>query len=197
MNIYGDIKSGNCLKVKFVADYLNIPYDWTSIDVLNNETKTEYFLALNPVGQIPVIQLKNGSCLSQSNAIIRYLSQNSDLVYFDAFMNAKIDEWLFWEQYSHEPALAVLRFKIFYEKMDSSEIDPSLHKKTLKALRIMDNHLQKNKYFTGSKMTIADISLLAYTRMSGDAKIEIGQYSSIARWIADCEKHLKLEPYKT
>src|SRR5688572_7512148 len=112
MKIYGDTKSGNCLKVKWVCDYLSLPYDWIPTDILKSESRTPEFLQLNPAGQVPVVVFDDGRALAQSNAIIRYLAHDSALIPHDHFSVAKMDEWLFWEQYSHEPYIAVCRFQM-------------------------------------------------------------------------------------
>ena len=101
MKIYGDLGSGNCLKVKYTADHLGLSYDWVPIDILNNESRTPDFLARNPQGQVPVIEMDDGRTLAQSNAIIRFLAHGTALLPADPFAQAKVDEWLFWEQYSH------------------------------------------------------------------------------------------------
>ncbi len=98
MRIYGDIKSGNCLKVKLTCGFLNIPFEWVDIDILKGESRTADFLKLNLAGQVPVVVLDDGRSLAQSNAIIRYLACGSALIPSDAFEAAKMDEWLFWEQ---------------------------------------------------------------------------------------------------
>src|SRR4051794_18907659 len=102
MKIYGDMNSGNCLKVKWVCDHLALSYAWIAIDTLKGETRTAEFLARNSAGQVPAIELDDGRTLAQSNAIIRYLARGSSLIPADAYQAAKMDEWLFWEQYSHE-----------------------------------------------------------------------------------------------
>ena len=114
MKIYGDTNSGNCLKVKWVCDKLALPYRWIDVNTMKQETRTAEFLKLNSAGQVPTIVLDDGRTLAQSNAIIRYLARGSDLIPQDAFAQAKMDEWLFWEQYSHEPYIAVCRFQMVY-----------------------------------------------------------------------------------
>ena len=114
MKIYGDSGSGNCLKVKYVADYLGLAYQWVAVDILQGESRTPQFLAKSPQGQVPIIELDDGRCLAQSNAILGYLSQDSALDPGDAFLRAKVQELLFWEQYSHEPYIAVCRFRMHY-----------------------------------------------------------------------------------
>ena len=98
MKIYGDVNSGNCLKVKWVCERLQLPYSWIAINTLKSETRTSEFLKLNYAGQVPVVQLEDGRTLAQSNAIIRYLARGSDLIPKDAFEEAKMDDWLFWER---------------------------------------------------------------------------------------------------
>src|ERR1700748_768271 len=129
MTIYGDSISGNCLKVKFVADRLPMPHDWVEISVLAKETRTPEFLAMNPAGQVPVVRFADSGVLSQSNAIMLHLAQNTALIPADPFERALMFQWLFWEQYSHEPAVAVLRFQKLYLKKSDAEIDPALPKK--------------------------------------------------------------------
>ena len=114
MKIYGDSNSGNCLKVKWVCDRLALPYSWIGVDTLKRETRTTQFLKLNSAGQVPAVEFDDGRVLAESNAIIRYLARGSDLIPADAFAAAKMDEWLFWEQYSHEPYIAVCRFQMAY-----------------------------------------------------------------------------------
>jgi glutathione S-transferase len=121
--IYGDLNSGNCLKVKWVCDALAIAYGWIDVDTMKGETRTPEFLALNDAGQVPVVKLAGGETLAQSNAIIRYLARDSRFVPRDALMQAKMDEWLFWEQYSHEPYVAVCRFMMVYLGKSADQLD--------------------------------------------------------------------------
>jgi glutathione S-transferase len=162
MTVFGDSISGNCLKVKFVADRLSIPYDWVEISVLKGETRTPQFLALNPAGQVPVVRFADNRVLAQSNAIMLHLACGSDLIPADPFERAQMFQWLFWEQYSHEPAIAVLRFQRLYLKKAASEIDPALPGKCARVLSLMDNHLATNSHFVGGKLSLADIALVVY-----------------------------------
>ena len=109
LTIYGDPISGNCLKVKFVADRLGIAYRWVEIDVLKKETRTPSFLAMNPAGQVPTVVLADGRPLAQSNAIMLHLAEGSDLIPSDAFDRAQMFQWLFWEQYNHEPTIQICK----------------------------------------------------------------------------------------
>src|SRR4051794_25211757 len=115
MKIYGDSISGNCLKVKWVADSLGLSYDWIETSVLEQKSRTAEFLAMNPAGQVPAVVLDDGRPLAQSNAIILHLAEGSALVPADAYRRARMFEWMFWEQYSHEPYIAVARFQVAYQ----------------------------------------------------------------------------------
>lgn len=115
MNIYGDRRSGNCLKVKYTADHLGLEYRWVDIDILAGESRTAAYLGNFPQGQVSGIELADGRCLAQSNAIIRYLAAGTSLLPADTFLQAKVDEMLFWEQYSHEPYIAVCRSLMIYQ----------------------------------------------------------------------------------
>src|SRR5260221_9669984 len=124
MRLYGDKGSGNCQKVSITADFLKKPYQWIDIDIMRNESRTTDFLRKSPMGQVPVIELPDGRCLAQSNAIIRYLAHGSSLLPADPFIQAKIDELLFWEQYSHEPYVATSRFHMLYLGRSKEDRDP-------------------------------------------------------------------------
>ena len=193
MTVYGDSISGNCLKIKFVADHLGLPYDWVEISVMNKETRTPEFLAMNPVGQVPVVRFADSGVLAQSNAIILHLAQNTDLIPEDAFERAQMLQWMFWEQYSHETALAVLRFQKFYLKKPDSEIDPNLRPRCLRVLSLMDEHLEDRHYFVGKRLSLADVALVAYTRFSHQADIELKDYPAVAAWVRRVEHDLKIE----
>ncbi|UTW53929.1 glutathione S-transferase family protein [Kordiimonas sp. SCSIO 12610] len=190
MKIYGDKRSGNCLKVQYVCDYLGISYDWEDVDVLSGRTRSGTFLKLNPSGQVPVIELSDGRCLSQSNAIIRFLANESPLVPANSWARAKMDEWLFWEQYSHEPAIAVCRFHMLFLEKAKNERDPALVTKGESALNIMENHLQDNEWFIGDHITLADIALYAYTQFSADGGFDLMAKPRIKLWLRRVRKEL-------
>jgi glutathione S-transferase len=193
MTIYGDSISGNCLKVKFVADRLGLPYDWVEISVLKGETRTPQFLEMNPAGQVPVVRFADNGALAQSNAIMLHLAQNTDLIPEDAFERALMFQWLFWEQYSHETAIAVLRFHRFYLKKIDDQIDAALPVKCAKVLALMNSHLEARKYFVGGKLSLADIALVAYTRFSHQAGIDLKQYPDVRAWVRRIEDELNIE----
>ncbi len=192
MRIYGDITSGNCLKVKYTADLLGLPYTWVVVSALDGETKSPEFLARNPMGQIPVVELDDGRHLAQSNAIIRYLARGSVLLPDDAFIQAKIDEWMFWEQYSHEPYIAVCRFHMLYLKRPQEARESWRVERGEKALDLMESQLAGRPFLVRDSMTIADIALVAYTRVAHEGGFDLGSRPHVRAWIARCEKAMKV-----
>ena len=192
MKVYGDSNSGNCLKVKWVCDHLALPYGWLEINTLKGETRAAEFLKLNSAGQVPTVVFDDGRTLAQSNAIIRYLARGSDLIPTDDFAAAKMDEWLFWEQYSHEPYVAVCRFQMRYLGRLASDLDPDRVKRGYAALARMEHHLAATPFLVGASLSLADISLLAYTRVSHEGGFDLNSYPAIQRWIASCEQALQL-----
>jgi glutathione S-transferase len=194
MKIYGDTNSGNCLKVKWVCDHLALPYRWIDVDTMKQQTRTTEFLKLNSAGQVPTIELDDGRTLAQSNAIIRYLARGSDLIPADAFAQAKMDEWLFWEQYSHEPYIAVCRFQMVYLGKPASDLDPEKIKRGYAALARMEQHLAGSKFLVGDAVSLADVSLLAYTRLAHQGGFHLDGYASLRRWIGESERALGLPP---
>jgi len=193
MKIHGDINSGNCLKVKWVCDRLGLPYEWIAVDTLKRETHTPQFLKLNGAGQVPVLELDDGRALAQSNAIIRYLARDSDLIPADAFSAAKMDEWLFWEQYSHEPYIAVCRFMMVYLGKPASDLDADKVKRGYAALARMEHQLAATRFLIDDAFTLADVSLLAYTRVAHEGGFHLDGYASVRRWIGECEQRLGLQ----
>jgi glutathione S-transferase len=190
MKVYGDTNSGNCLKVKWVCDRLGLPYSWIAIDILKQESRTPQFLKLNSAGQVPVVDFEDGRTLAQSNAIIRYLARGSDLIPSDDFAAAKMDEWLFWEQYSHEPYIAGCRFQLVYLGRSASGLDPDKVKRGYAALARMEHELATSRFFVGNALTLADIALLAYTRLAHQGGFRLEGYASVRRWIGEIEKAL-------
>jgi glutathione S-transferase len=194
MKIYGDTNSGNCLKVKWVCDHLALPYDWVSVDTLKGETRTTPFLKLNYAGQVPTVEFDDGRVLAQSNAIIRYLARGSELIPADAFAAAKMDEWLFWEQYSHEPYVAVCRFQMVYLGKPASDLDPDKIKRGYGALARMEHQLAMSRFLVGEAVSLADVSLLAYTRLAHEGGFHLDGYADVRRWIGEAEQYLGLPP---
>jgi glutathione S-transferase len=190
--IYGDKVSGNCLKVKWTADLLKLQYEWIETSVLKGETRTEKFLALNPAGQVPLLIAPGGAALAQSNAIILHLAETHGgaLVPNDALDRAKVYEWLFWEQYSHEPYIAVRRFLKTYLGKPDAELDPKLLERGLAALARMERQLDAARFIAGDDFTLADISLVAYTRAAHEGGFDLNAFPAVKSWVARIENRL-------
>ncbi len=193
LTLYGSSDSGNCMKTKWVAERLRVPFAWVETDVFAGETRTPEFLALNPAGQVPLAVLVDGRTLAQSNAIMAHLAEGSPLVPADADESAKMFEWLFWEQYSHEPTIAVrIARKHFLGKRDD-ELDPSLLPRGHAALAHMELRLQESPYLVDGALSLADIALVAYTRVAHRGGFDLAPYPALRAWIVRVEGDLGLE----
>ena len=192
VKIYGDAQSGNCLKVKFLADYLYLDYEWVEIDLLKGETRSEEFLLKSPFGQVPLIELDDGRVIGQSNGILRFLARGTGLLPTDAFLEAKVDEWLFWEQYSHEPYIAVSMFQMFYLKKKKEERELWRVEHGEKALDLLNQHLSQYDWLVGEQLTIADIALFAYTHRCHLGGFGLETRASILSWLSRCRDEFKI-----
>lgn len=193
MRIYGDSISGNCLKVKWVADYLGRSYEWIETNILVGESRTPQYLAMNPAGQVPAVILGDGRPLAQSNAIILYLAEGSALIPQDAYDRARMLEWMFWEQYTHEPAIAVRRFQKHYLGKSEAEIDPALMTKGNAALKLMNERLEANGgWFAGSRISLADVALVAYTRFAHEGGFDLNAFPAVAAWVKRVDQTLRI-----
>jgi glutathione S-transferase len=192
LTIYGNSVSGNCLKDKWVADLLAIAHQWIEVDSIAGETRTPEFLAMNPAGQVPVAILADGRMLAQSNAIMLHLAEGSRLIPTDAYERAKMYEWLFWEQYNHEPSIAVRRALLAFRGKTVDEIDPALLTKGNACLARMELQLRETPYVVGQKLTLADIALVAYTRVAHEGGYNLSDYPAVEGWVARVERDLGL-----
>jgi glutathione S-transferase len=192
VRLYGNSESGNCLKVKWTAARLGAAYEWIEVDIFGGETRTEDFLAINPAGQVPVLERADGRTLAQSNAILVYLAQGSDLIPNDSFDRAKMFEWLFWEQYSHEPYIAVRRSLLRYRGVREDELDPELYARGRRALGVMEMRLIARDYFVGEQLTLADIALVAYTRVAHEGGFDLADFPAVRAWVHRIEAALDL-----
>lgn len=192
MRVYGDSISGNCLKVRWVAEYLKLSFDWIETDVLKGESRTPAFLALNPAGQVPLVILDDGRPLAQSNAIILYLAEGSDLIPAGAYDRARMLEWMFWEQYSHEPYVAVARFQVRYTGKAVAELEPRLVERGNAALQRLEDGLAASSFLVGEALSLADVALVAYTRVAHEGGFDLGLYPRVATWVKRVEAALKI-----
>jgi len=194
MRIHGDLNSGNCLKVVYAARLLGRDDTFVPVDLMKGEARTPAFLAMNDMGQVPVLELEDGRCIAQSNAILRYLARGTALLPDEPFLQAKVDELLFWEQYSHEPYIAVCRFETVYLGKPASALDPDKVKRGNNALDFMERRLAGRRFFIGEDITIADIALLAYTRLAHEGGFDLAPRAALTGWIKRCEDRLGLAP---
>jgi len=192
MRIYGDSISGNCLKVKWVVNHLGRPYEWIETDIMKGESRTPAYLAMNPAGQVPAVILDDGRPLAQSNAIILHLAEGSDLIPEDAYDRAKMLEWMFWEQYSHEPYVAVARFHVKYLGKRADELEPRIVERGKGALTRLDEALTDGGFLVGDRLSLADVALVAYTRVAEDGGFRLADYPHVQPWIARVETALNI-----
>jgi glutathione S-transferase len=185
VKIYGDMQSGNCYKVKLLTSILEIKHEWIDVDILAKETQTKSYLKKNPNGKIPLLELEDGRCISESNAILNYLASGSPLVGTCRFTTAKVLQWQFFEQYSHEPFIAVARFIAKYLGLPEDRKSEYQDKQFggHKALKVMEEQLKDTPYLVGTELTIADISLYGYTHVAHEGGFDLSQYPSIQQWI--------------
>ena len=193
VRIYGDRRSGNCLKVKWTADYLGVDYDWHEIDVVKGETRSDDFLAINPAGQVPCLERGDGRILAQSNAIIFHLARGSALIPQDEFDQAKMLEWMFWEQYSHEPFIAVRRFRKAFLQASEDELDPDLMAKGRRALGVMEMRLLSRDFMVSDTLSLADIALVAYTRLADEGGFDLDEFLGVRAWVARVEQEIGID----
>jgi glutathione S-transferase len=192
MKIYGDSISGNCLKLKWTADFLGLEYDWIETNILEGESRTPAYLAMNPAGQVPAVILDDGRALAQSNAIILHFAEGSSLIPADAYDRAKMLEWMFWEQYSHEPYVAVARFHVKYLGKPVEELEARLVERGGGALQRMELGLANSPFLVGDSVTLADVALVAYTRVAHEGGFSLDLYPAVKAWVGRVEEALKI-----
>lgn len=190
LTIYGQIESGNCYKVALLCTLTQQPYRWQHIDLLAGDTKTAEFLAKNPNGKTPVLGLDDGRYLWESNAILQYLAQGTPLWPTDPWQQANVLKWMFFEQYSHEPYIAVARFIQLFLGLPAARQAEYEAKQVggHKALAVMEQQLAQTPYLVGDGMTIADIALYAYTHVAHEGGFELSGYPSIGAWLNRIEQ---------
>lgn len=184
--VYGDNRSGNCYKVRWLLNELALPFEWVDIDILAGESRTADFLAINPNGRIPVLEIEPGRALAESNAILVFLADGTPLVPADRFDRARMFEWLFFEQYSHEPYIATSRFIVQYlGNPPERQADLAAREAPgYAALRVMEKALATREFLTGDHFTIADIALYAYTHVADEGGFSLADYPAIRAWLA-------------
>ena len=189
--VYGDYRSGNCYKVKLMLHLLDQPYEWIAIDILKGETQSEAFLAKNPNGKIPVLELDDGTCLWESNAILNFLADGSAFLPTEPRLRTQVLQWQFFEQYSHEPNVAVARFIQLYQGLPAARRAEYEACQALgyKALKVMEKQLQRTAYLVGEDFSIADIALYAYTHVADEGGFDLTELPAVRSWLARVASH--------
>lgn len=189
MKIYGDHRSGNCYKLELLCALLDLNYEWQSVDIMRGDTRTPEFLARNPNAKVPLLELSDGRCLAESNAILLFLAEGSRLVPTESFNRARMFQWLFFEQYSHEPYIAVARFIALYLGLPQERQAEYQSKQAggYKALDVMETQLRDSPYLVADEPSLADIALYAYTHVAADGGFELTGYPAITAWLRRIE----------
>ena len=186
MKIYGDKRSGNCYKLELLTSILELQHEWIDVDILKGETRSPWFLEKSPNGKIPILELNDGRVLSESNAIMHYLAANSSLIPTSQFSFASLLQWQFFEQYSHEPYIAVARYINIYLGMPEARRVEFESKQAggYRALAVMESQLKNTPFLLGDTLSLADISLFAYTHVAHEGGFDLSAYSAIRNWIS-------------
>lgn len=183
--IYGDIQSGNCYKIKLLLSVLGIKHQWRHVDILSGESRTSAFLARNPNGKIPLLELEDGRFLSESNAILNYLADGSDFLPNSRLDRARMLQWQFFEQYSHEPFIATARYINKYLGLPQARREEYESKQSggHAALQVMEQQLIQTPFLVDQTPSIADISLFAYTHVAHEGGFDLSEYLAINSWL--------------
>ncbi len=186
MRLYQMQDSGNCYKVRLTAHRLGLPLELVDIDILKGESRSEDFLRRNPNGRVPTVEFEDGRILAESNAIMFYLAEGTPLLPADRFARAQALQWMFFEQYSHEPYIAVARFWHSIKpggREEKKASFPEWHERGYQALSVMERHLSAREWFAGDDCSIADIALYAYTHVAHEGGFDLSPYGAIKGWM--------------
>ena len=184
MRLYDFHESGNGYKVRLLLNQLGIPYQRIELDILKGETRTPDFLAKNPNGRIPLLELDDGTRLAESNAILFYLALGTNFLPEDRLKQAQVLQWMFFEQYSHEPYVAVVRFWHFSGQAEAMAAEiPARMERGYQALGVMERHLGEADFFVGGRYSIADVALYAYTHVAEEGRFELDRFPRIQAWL--------------
>ena len=187
--LYGDSRSGNCYKAALMLSLTGRTFEWIETDIMQGATRTAKFLAMNPNGRVPLLRLADGPYLAESNAMLLHLSENTAYLPADSYQRAVVYQWLFFEQYSHEPYIAVARFivKLAGRELEESERLKILRNKGNAALGVMEEWLNSHLFLAGDQFSIADIALYAYTHTAEDGGFDLSSWSTVQSWLRRVE----------
>jgi len=184
LRLYDYLPSGNGYKVRLLLHQLGIPFERVELDIVRGETRTPDFLARNPNGRIPTLELEDGTHLAESNAILWYLAEGTRFLPAERLDRARVLQWMCFEQYSHEPNIATVRFWLHTELTDERRaLLPAKRASGEAALGVMECHLRARPFFVGDRYTIADIALYAYTHVAGEGGFDLEPYAAVRAWL--------------
>jgi glutathione S-transferase len=185
LKLYDYLSSGNGYKVRLLLAQLGLPFERIELDILKGETRTPQFLAKNPNGRIPLLELESGELLAESNAILFYLAEGTAFLPEGRLERARVLQWMFFEQYSHEPYIATSRFWRTHLELTPERLAGLEQKRPLgyAALGVMERHLERHVFFVAERYTIADIALYAYTHVAGEGGFELAGYPAVRAWL--------------
>jgi glutathione S-transferase len=184
LKLYDFLESGNGYKVRLLLHQLDISFERIELDITKGATRTPEFMARNPNGRIPTLQLEDGTCLAESNAIQWYLADGTDFLPKDPLERAQVLQWMFFEQYSHEPNIAVVRFWV-HQGLDAgrkAEVAEK-RKRGYDALSLMERHLAGRDFFVGRRYSVADIALYAYTHVAHEGGFDLAGVPAVRSWL--------------
>lgn len=199
MKLYGMSGSGNCWKPAVLMKQTGQAFEWVEVDLLKGESRTPQFLALNPNGKVPLLEVAPGQTLAESNAMLCYLAEGTPFLPAGRWERAQVLQWMFFEQYSHEPYIATVRWwvKFMGKQVEWKDKIAEAMKKGHAALGVMERQLQQTAFIAGPAYTVADIALYAYTHVAADGGYELAQYPAVQAWLRRCEATPGFFPMQT
>jgi len=186
IRLYDYQQSGNGYKVRLLLTQLGIPFERIELDITKGETRTPEFLRKFPNGRIPAVEFDDGKLLFESNAIILYFAEGTPFFPADRFLRAQVFQWLFFEQYSHEPYIASVRYLVIHPEVQDARrsiLEPLMRPRGYDALGVMEGHLKSREWFVGERYSIADIALYAYTHVADEGGFDLAGYPAIRAWL--------------
>jgi glutathione S-transferase len=182
--LYNSQVSGNCYKVRLLLAHLGLEYERREVDVVDRSNRAELLADLNPALRVPTLVLDDGRPLAESNAILVYFGEGTPYLPDDRYERAQVLQWLFFEQYSHEPYIAVVRFWVAYSGAPPAEAEVDARRRSgYAALDAMERHLSDRPFHVGERFTVADIALYAYTHVAGEGGFDLSRYPAIGAWL--------------
>lgn len=183
LTLYDTLSSGNGHKIRLMLRFLDLPFRRVEVDTFAGESRTEAFLALNPAGKIPTLVWPDGRSLPESGAILLHLAEGTAWLPTDAWDRAQVYRWMFWEQYSHEPTVAVARSIVRYDRVAQHPDLPRMQQDGHAALSLMDRHLAGREWLVGDRPTVADIALYPYTAVAEDGGLSLAPFTALRTWL--------------